>query len=562
MCTPCGCRIKFSPNTKKNVCIIGAGASGVTLIKEIRAMGHEATAFELLPVIGGVYAKSYDNTFLTTSSLLTAFSEYSDGKEDKPKFWSDKEYLEYLEGFAEKYDIKKHIHFRTLVTKIVKCPKSNKWVVTVKHNRGTPTIKPHRAYDTPPPDKEDEPDTVYTFDCLAIATGTNNFPSMVNFPGQENFKGQIIHSETYRSAEDFKGKNVLVVGAGESGSDILNEISKFANKTAIACRGKHGHLIPRMQADGRVTDLNTNRCRYSNPYVFGDWIGWTNQLAKKFVASMGEQTDLNKILQKISEFNMHQGTSAFSKFGCKNTGFVEAIVCRGSQLHRDNFELKEDKVVFEDGSEFPCDSIVACTGYKNIFPFLDQTHPEISAYGKNPRKLFKQIFIPEWEGEVAFFGFTRPAFGSIPPTVEMQSRLYAQVLSGLVKLPSACEMETIAAKDQENWEFRFGYDAKRVKGLVDFQLYNDDLASMIGCLPPLKKIFFQKPKLWFKIMFGPFTMHQYRLVGPYANPERASQVYEKQPVGDFLEASITSCFLVTAKFLSLIGFKKFNPNYF
>ena len=50
---------------------------------------------------------------------------------------------------------------------------------------------------------------------------------------------------------------------------------------AIAVRGKHGHLIPRKQADGRVTDLNTNRCRYSNPYILGDWVGWANQSAKR-----------------------------------------------------------------------------------------------------------------------------------------------------------------------------------------------------------------------------------------------------------------------------------------
>jgi len=123
-------------------------------------------------------------------------------------------------------------------------------------------------------------------------------------------------------------------------------------------------------------------------------------------------------------------------------------------------------------------------------------------------------------------------------------------------------MEKIALRDKENWEFRFGYDAARVKGLVDFQVYCDDLAGMMGALPPLRKIFFEKPKLWFKIMFGPFTMHQYRLVGPYANPEVAAKVYEKQPVGDLLECSITLCFLVTAKILSLLGFSMFNPNYF
>ena len=40
------------------------------------------------PRIGGVYTKSYDSTLLTTSSLLTAYSDYTDGKEDRPRFWS------------------------------------------------------------------------------------------------------------------------------------------------------------------------------------------------------------------------------------------------------------------------------------------------------------------------------------------------------------------------------------------------------------------------------------------------------------------------------------------
>lgn len=51
-----------------------------------------------------------------------------------------------------------------------------------------------------------------------------------------------------------------------------------------------------------------------------------------------------------------------SKFGCKNAGFVEAVVLRGAELHRDTFHLEEDRVVFSDGSSFECDAIVACTG--------------------------------------------------------------------------------------------------------------------------------------------------------------------------------------------------------
>lgn len=97
----------------------------------------------------------------------------------------------------------------------------------------------------------------------------------------------IVFCTTTTKKQEFAGKRVLVVGSGESGSDICNEISKYASATALAIRGKHGHLIPRKQADGRVTDLNTNRCRYSNPSVLGDWVGYVNQLVSQFFSLMG-----------------------------------------------------------------------------------------------------------------------------------------------------------------------------------------------------------------------------------------------------------------------------------
>ena len=525
---------------KKSVAVIGAGASGLTVMKELTSLGHSVVCFEENIRIGGVYTKSYDRTMLTTSSLLTSFSDYSNGMEDSPKFWTDEEYLDYLDGFADKFDLYKHIQFRTTVKKCVKCPKTNKWLVTVEdgaftwphrstfllgrrhsaklvadvknvkgkevlddfysraEKEGFENIKNTYAYKyfdhVTGEEKMMRPKTgagverTFAVDSIAVATGTNTWAALPRFNGQAEYEaagGLVIHSENYKKPEVFKGQRVLIVGAGESGSDICNEIADEAAKVAIVVRGKHGHLIPRKQADGRVTDLNTNRCRYSNPYVLGDWVGYANQLAKKFVAKYGsdpsKEADERRVLQKIGELNIEQGTSAFSKFGCKNEGFVTAMVTKSAELHRDGFKLAAGKAVFKDGSEFACDAIVACTGYRNSFPMFE--HPDVcddvvcagcgcktkdlNAFGQNPRRLYKQIFCPVFpDGQLAFFGFARPAFGAIPPTAEMQSRFFALVVDGKVKLPDMAGMEAIAKEDQANWEWRFGYDAKRVKGLV------------------------------------------------------------------------------------------------
>lgn len=53
-----------------------------------------------------------------------------------------------------------------------------------------------------------------------------------------------------------------------------------------------------------------------------------------------------------------------------------------------------------------------------------------------------------------------------------------------------------------------------------------------------------------------------RLVGPYADPARAAEVYKRQPLGDFLESTITASFLLLAKLLSLLGLRTFRPNSF
>lgn len=97
--------------------------------------------------------------------------------------------------------------------------------------------------------------------------------------------------------------------------------------------------------------------------------------------------------------------------------------------------------------------IVACTGYKNTFPFAEETHPDINEYGQNPRLLYKQIFHPNYGSEVAYFGFARPAFGSIPPTSEMQSRFYSMVVNGDLDLPCKAKMEKVALEDKVRFFF-------------------------------------------------------------------------------------------------------------
>jgi len=68
---------------------------------------------------------------------------------------------------------------------------------------------------------------------VVSATGTWSHPFLPHYPGSDLFVGIQVHSAHYRNPEPFRGKRVLVVGGGNSGAQILAEISRVANTSWV-----------------------------------------------------------------------------------------------------------------------------------------------------------------------------------------------------------------------------------------------------------------------------------------------------------------------------------------
>lgn len=66
---------------------------------------------------------------------------------------------------------------------------------------------------------------------LIVATGSFNRPHVPQFPRQETFKGQLLHSASYRHPLAYRGKRVVVVGAGNSAIQIAVELAQVAHTT-------------------------------------------------------------------------------------------------------------------------------------------------------------------------------------------------------------------------------------------------------------------------------------------------------------------------------------------
>ena len=73
-------------------------------------------------------------------------------------------------------------------------------------------------------------------DAVVNATGTWTRPFLPRYPGQETFAGRQLHTVDYRSAEDFRGQHVVVVGGGASATQLLGEISRVTSTTWVTRR--------------------------------------------------------------------------------------------------------------------------------------------------------------------------------------------------------------------------------------------------------------------------------------------------------------------------------------
>jgi dimethylaniline monooxygenase (N-oxide forming) len=423
---------------------------------------------------------------------------------DFPVLWKGPEYVDYLESYARSFDLLRHYRFGTEVTSVRRLPDGG-WRVSSASDDGVGEMD---------------------VDHVVVCSGGNMKPRFPEWLDRDRFDGEIWHSGQVKSDAEFAGRRVLVVGMGESGSDIALMAARGGVSCAISTRNGPGFVIPRTFR-GLPTDLDTNRCYHALPRSV------VNKPVVRFKVRIEDalvtpDEDV-AVLAKASEINRARGLAPFYRFGTKSIAFIEAMLYHGAGYHGDVAELKPDGVVFRDGTEYACDTIVFCTGFAPEFGFLAEHEPELARRAMKSRSLYKRMIVPEAGTDIAFVGFVRPGIGSVPPCAEMQARYLAQLLSGDRALPSQAEMaEDIQLHAELDLKY-FPQDAERVSALTDFFRFMESMAHEIGCRPRLGRLFLRDPWTAVKVLTGPLCAAQFRLMGPGADPGPAADALRRIP---------------------------------
>ena len=490
---------------KKRICVIGAGAAGIGSVKSSIEAGYDVVCYEKTKYVGGLWryheekvdgiASVMKSTIINSSKEMSSLSDFP-VPANAPNYMHHTEMLRYLDAYADHFNVRPYINFEHIVTKIVKSADhalTGRWVITAE---SLVTGK----------------NSVTTFDAVVICTGHHVKPLVPTFKGQEKFKGSIIHSHSYRDNKAYEGKNVVVVGVGNSGGDVAVEASFVASNTYLSTR-RGCWVLKRTGDGGEPGDCqNLKRC----------WNWVVNCLPYNLVNYVFE-SDLNKNFNHES-FGLKPSHRAMSQHPMVNDFMANRLITGSIKVRKNIREFTENGVIFEGDDEVtPVDAVVLCTGYSMWFPFLDQETLRYDGKG-NMVDLYKFMFNPDLPHPetMAFVGLFQ-TIGAGFPAGELQIRWLMELLKGNVQLPPETEMREDIKQRREYRNVRFT-DSERHEHQVDWINFMDDISSQFGAKPNLWKIFFTDILLWFYLVFGPCLPFQFRLHGPGANYERSREL--------------------------------------
>jgi dimethylaniline monooxygenase (N-oxide forming) len=418
------------------VCIIGAGSSGIVAAQVLNARGIQFDCFEKGSAVGGNWryendngmSSAYRSLHINTSRRVMAFKTLPmpDHYPDYPDHF---QMAAYFDEYVDHFGLREKIRFRTEVLSVE--PVDGEWEVTIDGQEGRETSR-YRA--------------------VLVANGHHWDPRWPEpaFPGSEGFSGEQIHAHHYREADVLRGKRVLVLGIGNSATDIAVESSRIGDATFISMR-RGAYVIPKY-INGKPIDELSNPITSMLPLAVQRFFA-----ARALGVAAGNMTayGLPKPDHKLFEAHPTVSSELLPRLGHGDIRVKPNI---------DRFS-GDRGVRFVDGSEEEIDLVVYCTGYKMTFPFFAE---DVFSAPDNRLPLYRRVASVELPG-LHFIGFIQP-LGPIMPLAEAQSEWVADLLGGRAALPPAAEMRKEIASEEGRMRKRF-VASKRHTVEVDFHPY-------------------------------------------------------------------------------------------
>lgn len=307
----------------RDVVIVGAGAAGLATAALLRRAGRESLVLEAGPEPGAAWRARYDRLHLHTPRLLSGLPNRR-----IPRRYGRWVARDDLIAYLGEYARAERIDMRTDATVARIDPDGDGWILSLADGR-------IRA------------------DTVIVATGYNGAPRIPDWPGRDGFAGELVHSVDYRNPAPYRGRDVLVVGAGNSGAEIATDVAEGgAARTRLSVRTPP--QIVRRSTAGVPAQLIGMAIRYLPP----DWVDPISKTQRKLSIPDLSQQGLPRPRDGVRTAFLATGTTPIL-----DVGIVSAVRRGAVEIVAAVEGFDGAAVLLADGSRIEPDAVIAATGF-------------------------------------------------------------------------------------------------------------------------------------------------------------------------------------------------------
>ncbi|MEU9237563.1 flavin-containing monooxygenase [Streptomyces subrutilus] len=311
------------------VVVIGAGPSGLATAAMLRRAHVPVVVIERADRIGNGWRAHYDHLRLHTPRRLSSLPGFPVPRSAGTWVTRD-DWATYLERYAvhHRLDVRTGTHVqRVTLGRPGADSTTAEWLVDADHE-------------------------VLTARAVVLATGRNHTPHLPDWPGAESFTGRLLHSKDYRHPASYRGRQVLVVGAGNSGTEIAVALSRAgAARVWLSVRAAP-NIVPKNSSRWQAAGIWARRL----PPAWGD--GATRLIRRLLLP------DLSAHGLPLPEEGLYTRSARDETSPVHDRGIVAAVLDGLVQPVAETTRFQGALVHLSDGTVLAPDVVIAATGYR------------------------------------------------------------------------------------------------------------------------------------------------------------------------------------------------------
>ena len=339
-------------NSDPAVLVVGAGQAGLSIAARLKQLQVDTLVVDRWPRIGDNWRKRY-HALTLHNQVQVNHLPYMNFPPNWPTYIPKDKLAAWFEAYAESMEL--NIWSGTEFESGTYDERAGRWSIVLRRADGTK--------------RELHPRHVI------MATGLSGLAVVPDIPTLKNFRGTVLHSTQYEDGEAWQGKRALIIGTGNSGHDIAQDLHASGAKPTLVQRNSTMvvNIEPSAQLPYALYDEGP-------PLEDCDLITTSIplSLAKKSHKLLTEQA--RKLDQKLLDalervgFRLNfgeDGTGWQFKYLTRGGGYYFNVGCSdlianrevGLVQYADIAEFVADGARMRSGEILPADLIVLATGY-------------------------------------------------------------------------------------------------------------------------------------------------------------------------------------------------------